>query len=79
MPQHSTEQADRRVKLWLLIVSVATLAALVAASLSENVLADWRVLRRSYRATASIKTATATSCATSTPTTTDTDRTPAQR
>lgn len=44
-----TERFDRRVKIWLLVVSLATIAALGAAALQENVLEDWRQLRTQYR------------------------------
>ncbi len=42
------DKIDRRVKLWLLIVSTTTIALLAAAALRENVFADWRRLRGQY-------------------------------
>lgn len=42
------EAMDRRVKWWLLGVSLATLALAILAALSENVLPGWRVTRTQY-------------------------------
>lgn len=42
---HKTEQ---RVKLWLLVVSLATIVLLVAAAFQENYFAEWRRLRAQY-------------------------------
>jgi mono/diheme cytochrome c family protein len=39
---------DRRMKLWLLVVSLATIAILAAAALRENVFSDWHRLRSQY-------------------------------
>jgi mono/diheme cytochrome c family protein len=39
---------DRRTKIWLLIVSVATLVLLISAALLENVFPEWRRLRADY-------------------------------
>ncbi len=42
------EAMDRRVKWWLLAVSLATLALLVLAALAENVYPQWRQTRLAY-------------------------------
>lgn len=42
------EVIDRRVKWWLLGVSLATLALAIVAALSENVFPGWRVTRMQY-------------------------------
>ena len=42
MAKVDIESTDRRVKWWLLIVSLATLAVLIAAALQENVFPEWR-------------------------------------
>ncbi|PCJ65448.1 MAG: hypothetical protein COA73_02510, partial [Candidatus Hydrogenedentota bacterium] len=39
---------DRRTKLWLLVVSVATLFLLIGAALLENVFPEWRKFRSEY-------------------------------
>lgn len=44
------ERIDRRVKIGLLVVSVAAIAALGLAALRENVFAEWRHYRRAHRA-----------------------------
>ncbi len=43
------ERFDHRVKLWLLAVSLVTIAVLAAAALQENVFQDWRQIRAEYR------------------------------
>lgn len=45
----SIERFDWQVKLWLLIVSLATIAALAVAAVQENVFEDWRQIRAQYR------------------------------
>lgn len=40
---------DRRVKVWLLIAGLLTIAALVIAAVRENVLIDWRRHQREYQ------------------------------
>ena len=42
------KRLDRRVQWWLLIVSLTTLALLVAAALGENNYSQWRVTRDRY-------------------------------
>lgn len=42
------ESTDRRVKWWLLIVSLATLALMVVAAFQENVFCEWRSTRATY-------------------------------
>lgn len=40
---------DHRVKLWLLVISLATIAVLGAAALKENVFAPWRLVQMEYQ------------------------------
>jgi len=42
------EAMDRRVKWWLLGVSLGTLALLILAALAENVYPQWRLTRKAY-------------------------------
>jgi len=39
---------DHRVKVWLLVCGVLTIAALVASAVRENLLTDWRLHQRQY-------------------------------
>jgi mono/diheme cytochrome c family protein len=39
---------DHQVKLWLLIISVATLLVLLVAAVKENLLGEWRSYQREY-------------------------------
>ncbi len=48
MPRIDIEAMDRRVKWWLLIVSLAVLALLIIAILQENVFPQWRSIRKEY-------------------------------
>ena len=48
MAEVDIQSTDRRVKWWLLIVSLATLALSVAAALQENVFPKWRSTRATY-------------------------------
>jgi mono/diheme cytochrome c family protein len=48
MREDDLRTIDHRVKVWLLVVSVATIAILVAAALQENLFPDWRRLRQQY-------------------------------
>ena len=48
MPRMDIAKIDRRIKLGLLAASVATLLALGAAALRENVFAPWRQVRNQY-------------------------------
>ncbi|MCH9021157.1 MAG: c-type cytochrome [Planctomycetes bacterium] len=48
MKNRDLDKTDRRVKWWLLITSVLTLAVLVTAMLRENVFAQWRFVRQKY-------------------------------
>ena len=47
---HGHDGYDRRIKVWLLVVSLATIGALAAAALRENLFADWRQHRRAHAA-----------------------------
>ncbi|MFQ5665961.1 MAG: c-type cytochrome [Candidatus Binatia bacterium] len=47
-PARQLRAIDYRVKIWLLVVSLATIALLAAAALRENVFAEWRTLRAQY-------------------------------
>ncbi len=48
MNEKRVEAGDRKIKLWLLIVSLATLVMLLAAALSENIFPEWRSLQKRY-------------------------------
>ena len=48
MQRLDIEPLDRRLKWWLLGVSLSTLLVLLAAALRENFLADWRLIRSDY-------------------------------
>ncbi len=46
--QAKLETIDFRVKLWLLIIGLATIAVLATAAIRENILADWHQIRSQY-------------------------------
>ncbi len=48
MTVESIKTIDRKVKIWLVVVSLLTLAALTFAALTENVFAPWKMIRMKY-------------------------------
>ena len=46
---HDIKIIDHRVKVWLLVAGLLTIAALVVAAVRENVLTDWRMHQREYQ------------------------------
>lgn len=48
MAEVDIKSLDRRVQGWLLVVSLASLAAMVVAALQENVYPQWRLTRLEY-------------------------------
>ncbi len=48
MSEHDALKIDHRVKVALLVVSLATIATIVVAALQENVFSEWHTIRSGY-------------------------------